>query len=43
MNYLGHIVSGGEVQMEVSKVEAIKKFPIPKNKDVRAFLGITGY
>ena len=42
-SYLGHIV-GGEVLMEISKLEAVQNFPIPiTKKEVRAFLGITGY
>ena len=42
--YLGHIVGRGVVQPDLSKVEAVQAFsqPITK-KQVRAFLGITGY
>ena len=43
-NYLGHVVGGGRVQPEASKVEAVEKFAIPETKkQVRAFLGLTGY
>ena len=43
-SYLGHVVGSGLVQPEQNKVHAIKQFPIPQNKkDVRVFLGLTGY
>ena len=42
--YLGHVVGNGEVRPEQSKVKAVEDFPIPKTKkQVRAFLGLTGY
>ena len=42
--YLGFIVGGGVLQPEVDKLQAIQQLPIPQTKrDVRAFLGITGY
>lgn len=42
--YLGHIINDKGVQPNLSTVEAIKKFPIPKNKkNVQEFLGKTGY
>ena len=42
--YLGHIVGRGVVRQEISKVEAIQAFSQPTTKkQVRAFLGITGY
>lgn len=42
--YLGHIVGGGEVCPEDVKVQAVRDFPIPTSKkQVRAFLGLTGY
>ena len=41
--YLGHIV-GGRVKVEMSKVKAIRVMPVPwTKKEVRAFLGLTGY
>ena len=43
-SYLGHVVGGGEVQMERDKVEAVKAMPVPRTKkDIRIFLGLTGY
>ena len=42
--FLGHKVSRGGCTPSPSKIEAIMRFPIPKNvTNVRSFLGITGY
>ena len=42
--YLGHIVGNGEVKPEETKVEAVRNYPTPTTKkQVRAFLGLTGY
>ena len=42
--YLGHVVGSGTVRPELSKVEAVETFPKPETKkQVRAFLGLTGY
>lgn len=42
--YLGHVVGNGIVCPEPSKIESVKSFPIPQTKkQVRAFLGLTGY
>ena len=42
--YLGHVVGGGEVRPEDYKVQCVRSFPIlTVKKQVRAFLGITGY
>ena len=42
--YLGHTVGNGIVQPELSKVEAVQQWPVPETKkQVRAFLGLTGY
>ena len=42
--YLGHVVGRGVVRPELSKVEVIQAFTQPTTKkQVRAFLGITGY
>lgn len=42
--YLGHVVGGGSVRPEPSKVLAVANFPRPTSiKIVRAFLGLAGY
>lgn len=42
--YLGHIVTKGGIKPNPQKVEAIMKFPIPKDpKDIKSFLGLAGY
>ena len=39
-----HIVGGGEIKPELSKIEAVQSFAVPTTKQqVRAFLGLTGY
>ena len=43
-SYLGFVVVGGLVKLELSKVQAVLDFPTPTYKTgVRAFLGLTGY
>lgn len=40
--YLGHIVGGGELKIDPSKVSVIVNWPIPKSvTEVRSFLGAT--
>ena len=42
--YLGHIVGGGELKIDLSKVEVILNFPKPNTvTEVRSFLGATQY
>ena len=42
--YLGHIVGGGELRIDPSKVEAIVNWPTPKTvTKVRIFLGVAQY
>lgn len=42
--FLGHKVTTDGVEVDDSKFDGIKNFPIPKTrKDVRSFLGLTGY
>ena len=42
--YQGQVVSEQGIETDPEKTEAIKTWPVPKTvKDVRAFLGFTGY
>jgi hypothetical protein len=42
--YLGHIVGGGELKIDPSKVKVIVNWPKPNNvTEVRSFLGATQY
>ena len=42
--YLGIVVGNGVIKPEISKLEAIEAFPRPPSKkQVRGFLGLTGY
>ena len=42
--HLCHVVGNGQVWPEISKVEAVQRWPVSTTKkQVRAFLGLTGY
>jgi hypothetical protein len=44
VGFLGHVVSGEGIEANPEKIEAIKQWPVPTCvKDVRAWLGLTGY
>ncbi|KAL4378379.1 hypothetical protein GQ457_02G014110 [Hibiscus cannabinus] len=44
VEYLGHVVSRNGLAVDSTKVSAIQNWPVPSTiRDVRAFLGITGY
>ena len=44
VKYLGHVVSEEGITTDPAKTAALKDWPIPKcKKDVRSFLGMTGY
>jgi hypothetical protein len=44
VSYLGHTVGNGQIKPMLNKLEAVQEFPTPVlNKNVRAFLGLTGY
>ena len=44
VSYLGHVVGNGTVKPMDDKVKAVNEFPRPiSKKNVRAFLGLTGY
>jgi hypothetical protein len=44
IEYLGHIVSNGEIRMDPAKLEAVSTWPTPRMvPQVRQFLGFTNY
>ena len=44
MIYLEYMVGNGEIRPKNDKIEAVVKFPmLMTKKDVRAFLGLSGY
>jgi len=44
IEFLGVTIGKGKIQMDPTKVEAVKKWPTPRSPtDIRAFLGFTGY
>ncbi|XP_058756484.1 uncharacterized protein LOC131629722 [Vicia villosa] len=44
VKFLGHVISGGGVAVDPSKVEAVINWERPKNAtEVRSFLGLAGY
>jgi Reverse transcriptase (RNA-dependent DNA polymerase). len=44
VTYLGHIITSNGLKPDPKKIEAVKKFPRPRNsKNVKQFLGLAGY
>ena len=44
MEYLGHIVTAGQLLADPAKLSAMAEWPTPKSvKQLRGFLGLTGY
>ncbi|RYP18084.1 hypothetical protein DL767_009899 [Monosporascus sp. MG133] len=46
LNFLGFTITPGQIQIQNSKLEAVKNWPIPDKAtvtDIRQFLGFTGY
>jgi len=42
--FLGHIINGQQVQIDLAKLEVITKWPVPtKKKEVQVFLGFANY
>jgi len=44
VEFLGHVLSESGVEVQAAKVEAVQRWPVPRNlTDVRAFLGLCSY
>ena len=44
LQYIGHIISGAGVKVDLRKIEAMVDWPLPKDvSTLRGFLGLTGY
>ncbi|XP_028753579.1 uncharacterized protein LOC114713158 [Neltuma alba] len=44
IDYLGHVISKKGVEMDESKITAIKQWPVPQNvTQLKGFLGLSGY
>lgn len=44
VKYLGHVLTKDGVQVDVSKTDTVRSFPIPRNqKELRSFLGLCNY
>ena len=44
IKFLGHVISADGISVDEDKVEAIQRWPIPKNvAELRSFLGLAGY
>ncbi|KAL4022424.1 hypothetical protein IC575_016156 [Cucumis melo] len=44
IEYLGHIISGGGVEVDLEKIRSIADWPTPTNvREIRGFLGLTGH
>ena len=44
VEFLGHVITPGKLEMDPSKTQAIMDWPEPKNvKDVQSFLGLANY
>ena len=44
INYLGHTISAQGISPDMSKIEAVQNFPVPKTKtELRSFLGLANY
>lgn len=42
--YLEHLITDKGVKPDITKIQSVSKFPIPKNpKEIKSFLGLAGY
>nr|XP_033510298.1 uncharacterized protein LOC117275054 [Nicotiana tomentosiformis] len=42
--FLGHVISGEGIKVDIQKIEAVKNWPRPTSvSDIRSFLGLAGY
>ena len=42
--FIGHIISSGEVEVDIKKIEVVKNWPRPlAQTDIRSFFGLAGY
>ena len=44
INFLGHIIGGGNIKPSLEKTKAVMNFPQPRNvKEIQSYLGLTGF
>jgi hypothetical protein len=44
VSFIGHIISGGEISVDPSKIKDVLSWNTPQNvSDIRSFLGLAGY
>jgi hypothetical protein len=44
IDYLGHVISEGDIRMDPQKIASVSSWPIPRNvPEIRSFLGFTNY
>lgn len=44
VKYLGHVLTKDGIQVDVSKTDTVRSFPVPRNqKELRSFLGLCNY
>ena len=44
LEYLGHVIGGGELKVDPTKIEAISKWPTSTSvTEVRSFMGVVQY
>ncbi|GJR34235.1 hypothetical protein Tco_1209919, partial [Tanacetum coccineum] len=44
VQFLGHVINGNGIQVDPSKIEAVKNWKAPRtSSEVRSFIGLAGY